>query len=71
MVNHIESTLDSTHSKSNQHISDAHFNDRSRINKPFRFDDLIVSLSNAHENRRARQVTEWESMRRQNFPAAV
>lgn len=25
-----------------------------------RFDDLIVSLANAHENRRARQVTEWE-----------
>ena len=25
-----------------------------------RIDDLIVSLSNAHENRRARQVNEWE-----------
>ncbi len=23
-------------------------------------DDLIVTLSDAHENRRARQVTEWE-----------
>jgi hypothetical protein len=28
-----------------------------------RFDDLIVSLANAHENRRARQVNEWEEMR--------
>ncbi|CAN5603445.1 hypothetical protein BH10ACI3_BH10ACI3_26160 [soil metagenome] len=28
-----------------------------------RFDDLIVSLANAHENRRARQVNEWERMR--------
>ena len=36
-----------------------------------RFDDLIVSLANAHENRRARQVTEWERMRRQYFPLSV
>ena len=27
-------------------------------------DELIVSLSNAHENRRARQVNEWERMYR-------
>lgn len=33
-------------------------------NKP-RFDDLIVSLANAHENRRARQVGEWECIGRQ------
>jgi hypothetical protein len=25
-----------------------------------RTDDVIVSLANAHENRRARQVNEWE-----------
>lgn len=31
-----------------------------------RFDDLIGSLANAHENRRARQVTEWERMRQHN-----
>jgi hypothetical protein len=36
-----------------------------------RFDDLIVSLANTHENRRARQVVEWERMRRQNFPLSV
>lgn len=29
-------------------------------------DDLIVALSDAYENKRARQVTEWERMRRQN-----
>ena len=29
-------------------------------------DDLIVSLSDAPENRRARQVFEWEKTRRQN-----
>jgi hypothetical protein len=28
-------------------------------------DDVIASLANAHENRRARQVTEWEKMPRQ------
>ena len=30
-------------------------------------DDVIVSLANAYENRRARQATEWERMRQQNF----
>jgi len=29
-------------------------------------DDLIVSLSDAYENQRARQVIEWERVRRQN-----
>ena len=30
-------------------------------------DDVIVSLANAYENRRARQATEWELMGRQNL----
>lgn len=34
------------------------------------FDDVIASLANATENRRARQVSEWERMRRQVFPSA-
>lgn len=34
-------------------------------------DDVIASLANAPENRRARQVTEWERMRRQTFPQAA
>lgn len=71
MVNHIDSTREFTHDNSQQHISDTHFSDRTRTNKSFRFDDLIVTLANAHENRRARQVTEWESMRHKSFPAAV
>jgi hypothetical protein len=29
-------------------------------------DDLVLSLSDAHENKRARQVFEWERVRRQN-----
>lgn len=29
-------------------------------------DDIILSLSDAYENKRARQVFEWERVRRQN-----
>ena len=34
-------------------------------------DDLIVSLSDAPENKRARQVFEWEKVRRQNVQRAA
>jgi hypothetical protein len=34
-------------------------------------DDLIVSLSDAYENKRARQVFEWERVRRQNIHRAA
>lgn len=34
-------------------------------------DDVIYSLANRPENRRARQVTEWERLRRQTFRAAA
>jgi hypothetical protein len=34
-------------------------------------DDVIVSLSNAYENRRARQATEWERVGRQNIPLVL
>ena len=37
----------------------------------FTSDDLIVSLSDAPENRRARQVFEWEKVRRQNVQRAA
>lgn len=30
-------------------------------------DDLIVSLADAHENKRARQVVEWETIQRKAF----
>jgi hypothetical protein len=30
-------------------------------------DDLIVSLSDAYENKRARQVIEWDKLARQNL----
>ncbi|MFL6373108.1 MAG: hypothetical protein ACJ73D_00430 [Pyrinomonadaceae bacterium] len=34
-------------------------------------DDIITSLANAHENRRARQVTEWQRVAAQTFRMAV
>lgn len=34
-------------------------------------DDLIVMLSDAHENRRARQVLEWERVQPMNIQRAV
>lgn len=34
-------------------------------------DDFIVSLADAYENKRARQVFEWEKTRRQNMHRAV
>jgi hypothetical protein len=34
-------------------------------------DELIGALSNAHENQRAQQVTEWEQMRRLSLSKAA
>ena len=34
-------------------------------------DELIFSLADAHENKRARQVFEWECIRRKMFNQAV
>ena len=34
-------------------------------------DDIILSLSNAHENRRARQVFQWESLQPLNVQQSV
>ena len=34
-------------------------------------DELIVSLANSHENKRARQVTEWESLRVKNVHRSI
>lgn len=39
--------------------------------QPKNIDDVIYSLANAAENRRARQVTEWERTRHQAFRAAA
>lgn len=34
-------------------------------------DELIVSLQDTYENKRARQVFEWERVRRQNYKRAA
>lgn len=34
-------------------------------------DDLIASLSDKRENQRARQVLEWENVRKRNIPRAA
>ena len=39
--------------------------------KAIYIDDIITSLANAHENRRARQVTEWQRVAAQTFRAAA
>ncbi|MEP7074654.1 MAG: hypothetical protein ABI878_02500 [Acidobacteriota bacterium] len=46
------------------HASEVHRTQRSHKENTIG-DELIGSLANAHENLRARQVTEWEQMRRQ------
>ena len=50
---------------------ETHSSKRSHPKDIPRIDDLIVSLADAHENARARQVTEWEHLRQLNFPLSV
>ena len=39
--------------------------------KRFSVDDIILSLSNAYENKRARQVTEWERVQTTRWQRAA
>jgi len=48
------------------YISQILSNRISKQSEPPANDDLIVSLSDRRENQRARQVFEWEKVRRQN-----
>ena len=43
----------------------------SRTNPNKFTDELIISLSNAYENRRARQVFEWEKSQKQTLRSTV
>ena len=45
-------------------INHAFSSTRSQTKKEFFNDDLIVSLADSYENKRARQVTEWEMRQR-------
>jgi hypothetical protein len=56
VLNYISTLLSTRNSKSKDNQSN---------------DDLIVSLSDAYENKRARQVLEWERVRRQNVQRAA
>ncbi len=44
---------------------------RSNPKEKLSADDLIVTLSDAHENRRARQVVEWQSLQASNVQRAI
>ena len=75
MVNRIDSKTDGNPNKLSRHdavainyLSETRISTRSQ---PKHIDDLIVSLANAHENARARQVTEWETMRQSGMPPEV
>ena len=46
-------------------------NPTTSLHPKYNFDDLIVTLAGAHENRRARQVTEWERIGRQTLGSHV
>ncbi|MFN2501137.1 MAG: hypothetical protein ABR530_03890 [Pyrinomonadaceae bacterium] len=69
MANRIDNNRTSGVEKPNRHDAGKNYFSEtgpfrsSYTRKQYPFDDLIVSLANAHENRRARQVTEWEQMR--------
>lgn len=70
MVNRTNNNI----ARSREHIHDTFPPDRERVirRRPAGTDeDLIASLANAKENRRARQVIEWETIRRLSFPASV
>lgn len=41
------------------------------LSSKLRSDDIISSLANAHENRRARQVTEWQQLGAKTFRAVA
>lgn len=72
MVNHIDHNT-SRDARSRRDSTDLQTKSSARHfgQQNMSFDDVIATLANAPENRRARQVSEWESMRRQHFPASA
>jgi len=65
MVNpiHTDTARTSARNPDNSHANNSQH--RTGSAKAIFVDDIITSLANAHENRRARQVTEWQ--RSQSF----
>ncbi len=68
MAEHVERNNSRDHARENNPQTLASSRSHNTNVRPF--DDVIASLANATENRRARQVNEWERMRRQVFPTA-
>jgi len=68
MAEHIDRNIPRDHARENN--SQTLTSSRSHTTNARPSDDVIASLANATENRRARQVSEWERMRRQVFPSA-
>lgn len=68
MVSQIDTKLDFSSDRTRNPESTRHSSLRSRQNPSFRIDDVIASLANDYENRRARQVSEWERMARYSPP---
>lgn len=69
MVKHINSNAAPEIDKLNAQdaaaiISHSLSSTRKQTKDKFLYDELIVSLSDAYENRRARQVSEWERRQR-------
>jgi len=79
MVNQTNKTIANQLDKLNEQETSAVVNYISqllsrRISKQkenFQTDDLIGTLADAYENQRARQVVEWERLRRQNVQRAA
>lgn len=68
MAEHIDRIAAHDHARENNSKSLSFAQSRNKRSRPS--DEVIASLANATENRRARQVSEWERMRRQVFPSA-
>jgi hypothetical protein len=69
MVNRIDSETTRSPRISDNIARDT--SDRVLVSRPLLSDDIISSLANAHENRRARQVTEWQQLGAKTFRAVA
>jgi len=67
MVNRYDQDLSRTTDAINR-VSAPDAASRSNI-VPNRTDEVIATLANSRENQRARQINEWESLRRRTFGA--
>ena len=64
-------STDETRKFNDQHIPPKPLSLRPSYSTENNSEDVIVSLSNAYENRRARQVGEWERLYTSNVYRAV